>query len=266
MAGHNLAAAGTTAVLTVADARTVTSRATVRYADPARRDATGRRITSTSTIPSVAELDAAGPGMPPVLRLPPGIDYDTLARPGEIEIVSLDGVAREAVAWPPALATVARRATVLSSVIGPGASRGYELTSDDPADAAVTSPDEWIVDPDSAVVRAHLVRHYATRHGLSLLDPHLAYLTGPRPPDDVRAFRVLDSAAYRERTVREWVVRDAVGTLEIKQRGTPVIPDELRARVRPSGDRRIQRTLILARIGARAEAFWCEAAAPHRVD
>jgi hypothetical protein len=265
MARHNLATSGLAAGLLQADARTVTSRGTIRYADPARRDATGRRITSVSTIPSVAELDAADPTHLPVLRLPPGIDYPGLARAGEIEIVSLDGVAREAVAWPPPLAEVERRATVLRARGAPGTgwgmAAGYQLTSEDPDDAAISGVADWIVDPDPAVVRAHLVRHYAARHGLRLLDPHLAYLTGSAPPPGVRAFRVLDAATYRERTVRGWVVRDGVGTLEIKQRGTPVIPDELRARIRPAGDRRIQRTLIVARIGADAQAFWCEAVA-----
>jgi hypothetical protein len=273
MARHNLAVTGLDALLLRADARTVTSRGTIRYADPARRDATGRRITSTGTIPSVAELDAADPSRLPVLRLPPGIDYPGLDRPGEIEIVSLDGVVREAVAWPPPLATVARRATVLRTRAGAGAgteaasgfagspAAGYQLTSDDPDDAPVGAVGDWIVDPDPAVVRAHLVRHYAARHGLALLDGHLAYLTGPAPPPGVRAFRVLDAATYRERVVRDWVVRDGVGTLEIKQRGTPVIPDELRARIRPSGDRRVQRTLIVARIGTGVQAFWCQALA-----
>ena len=57
-----------------------------------------------STLPSVADLDAAHADRPPVLRLPPGIDYDALHRPGEVEIVSLDGGAREAVLWPAELA------------------------------------------------------------------------------------------------------------------------------------------------------------------
>lgn len=262
MARHNLAAAGLSAGLLIADARTVTSRGTIRYADPARRDSTGRRITSASTIPSVAELDAADPAAPPVLRLPPGIDYEALARPGEIEIVSLDGVVREAVAWSPEFAAVDRRATVLRSGHRTQGQERYELTSDDPDDAGVSTIQDWIVDPDPAVVRAHLVRHYAARHGLGLLDPHLAYLTGHRPPPGVRAFRVLQAAPFRERTVRDWARRDAVGTLEIKQRGTAVIPDDLRARIRPSGDRRVERTLIVARIGATPWAFWCAAVAP----
>ena len=84
----------------IADALTRVSRGLLGYADPARRDGTGRRITSVSTLPSVAELDAVHADRPPVLRLPPGIDYEALARPGEVEIVSLDGGAREAVLWP----------------------------------------------------------------------------------------------------------------------------------------------------------------------
>ncbi|HEY5878961.1 MAG TPA: class I SAM-dependent methyltransferase [Nakamurella sp.] len=253
MARHNLLAAGLEPRVMVADALTRTTRGLLPYADPARRDGTGRRITSASTIPSIAELDAAHADRPPVLRVPPGIDYDALARPGEVELVSLDGVAREAVLWPPELAGVGRRATVLS---GAG---DWEVTSDDPADVPVAPAGEYLVDPDPAVVRAHLVRHYAARHGLWLLDPHLAYLTGPAVPAGVRGFRVLDHAPYRERTVAQWARRDGIGTLEIKQRGTPIVPDQLRQRLRPAltGPTRYAATLVVARIGRQAQAFWC---------
>ena len=255
MARHNLRASGLPARLAVADALTRTSRGLLGYADPARRDS-GRRITSASTVPSIADLDAAHADRLPVLRVPPGIDYEALARPGEVELVSLDGIAREAVLWPPELAGVARRATVLA------AAGARQVTSDDPADDTVAPAGDYLVDPDPAVVRAHLVRQYATRHGLRQLDPHLAYLTGPAVPAGVRGFRVLDQAPYRERTVAGWARRDGVGTLEIKQRGTPIVPDELRKRLRPAliGPTRQAATLVVARIGRRgATAFWCRA-------
>jgi hypothetical protein len=257
MARHNLRRSGLAAALVRADARTVTTRGLLRYADPARRDVTGRRISSADTIPPVADLDAADPNDPPVLRLPPGIDYPALDRPGEIEIVSWNGVVREAVSWPPALATARRRASVLA---GDGVVE--QLTDGEPDDAPVTAPGAYLVDPDPAIVRAHLVRHYAARHRLTLLDEHLAYLTGPTPPPGVRAFEITDTAAYSERIVRDWTRRDGVGTLEIKQRGTPVVPDELRRRIRPTGDTRIARTLVIARIGRDARAFWCRAIPP----
>ncbi|MET3805115.1 hypothetical protein ABIB25_002115 [Nakamurella sp. UYEF19] len=259
MARHNLASLGVPAPVLVADALTVVSRGLLPYADPARREA-GRRITSVDTLPSVADLDHVHSARLPVLRLPPGIDYEALGRPGEVEIVSLDGGAREAVLWPPELGVTSRRATVLSST---GA--GFEVTSDDPDEVAKTvQPEhlvgEWLVDPDAAVVRAHLVRHYGCRHGLRQLDPHLAYLAGPRPAG-VRAFRVLDSAAYSVATVTGWIRRDGTGTLEIKQRGTSVVPDELRKRMRPAmtKDTTVAHTLVVARIGDRPWAFWCRA-------
>lgn len=262
MAAHNLAAAGLPPRVAVADALRRVSTRLLGYADPARRAAGGRRITSVDTVPSVADLDRVFAGRPPVLRLPPGIDYEALDRPGEVEIVSLDGSAREAVLWPAELATAARRATVLSSA-GPG----FQLTDHDPDDAGpIPAPSTlvgaWLVDPDAAVVRAHLVRHYAARHGLSQLDPHLAYLSGSVPPAGVRSFQVLDAAPFAIPTVAGWIRRDGAGTLEIKQRGTPVVPDELRKRLRPALTRAtaVRFTLVIARIGSGPWAFWCRAA------
>ncbi len=262
MAAHNLRVLGAPVRVLVADALTRVSRGLLPYADPARRDSGGRRITSVDTLPSVADLDRVHAARPPVLRLPPGIDYERLQRPGEVEVVSLDGGAREAVFWPPELATVTRRATVLST-----SADAYELTSDDP-DGIAAGPEptglvgDWIVDPDAAVVRAHLVRHYAARHGLTQLDPHLAYLSGQRPPPLGRAFLVLDAAPYALSTVAGWARRDGAGTLEIKQRGTSVIPDELRKRLRPAMTEQttVAFTLVVARIGDRPWAFWCRAA------
>lgn len=256
MARHNLAVTGRIAHLLCADARTAVTRGALRYADPARRDFTGRRITSADTIPPVAELDAADPRRPPILRLPPGIDYEALARPGEIEIVSWSGSVREAVSWPEEFATARRRATVLGDA---GRDRGVlaEFTDLDPAEDGVTPVRRYLVEPDSAVIRAHLVRQFAARHRLTRLDEHLAYLTGDEPPPGIRAFEILDAAPFSEKTVRGWLRRDQVGTVEIKQRGTPVIPDDLRRRLRPAGDTRRARTLILARIGRATMAFWC---------
>ena len=263
MARHNLLAAGRPAAVFVANALTRTSRGRLGYADPARRETGGRRITTVDTMPSVADLDVCYADRPPVLRLPPGIDYDTLRRPGEVEIVSLDGSARESVLWPAELANVARRATVLSS-----AGSGFELTSADPDELPVGPEPErlvggFLVDPDAAVVRAHLVRQYAARHGLTQLDPMLAYLSGPQPPPDTRSFQILDAAPYRIPTVAGWARRDGAGTLEIKQRGTPVVPDELRKRLRSAlaRDTAVAFTLVIARIGDRPWAFWCRATA-----
>src|SRR4029077_11178768 len=104
------------------------------------------------------------------------------------------------------------------------------------------------------------------RYGLSLLDPRLAYLTGPAVPPWVRGFQVLDAAPYREKTVAGGARRDRIGTLEIKQRGTPLIPDDLRRRLRPAliGPTTAAAPLVVARIGSDARACWGRAAEPRQ--
>jgi hypothetical protein len=257
MAAHN-----TGVPVVRADARTSASRGCVLYADPARRaSGSSRRITGLDTIPSVAELDDVHRAEPVVLRLPPGIDYDRLQRPGEVEIVSLDGGARESVLWPARFASdgVRRRATVLGS----DGSRWQVTDADsDGGDATVAREvGRYLIDPDPAVVRAHLVRHWASRHGLRLVDEHLAYLTGDAVPGDVRAFEVLDQGPVNERTIARWIRNAGVGTLEIKQRGTGVDPDEFRRRFRKalSGSTSRAATLVLARVGSGQVAYWCRA-------
>jgi hypothetical protein len=87
----------------------------------------------------------------------------------------------------------------------------------------------WIVDPDGAVVRAGLVRHYAARHGLWQLDPDIAYLSGDRLPDNVRGFEVIEELNYSERRLRQALSARDIGAVEILVRGIGVDPDALRA-------------------------------------
>ncbi|WP_019930267.1 THUMP-like domain-containing protein [Nocardia sp. BMG111209] len=172
---------------------------------------------------------------------------------GEVEVVSLDGSVREACLWPAGLATrgVTRRASVLSTG-GPG----WTITDAEPDDIPERDPGDWIIDPDGAVVRAGLVRHYAARHGLWQLDPRIAYLTGDRVPDGVRGFRILDRFDFREKTLRAELHRRDCGPLEILTRGVDLDPDALRTRIRPRGGTPF--TLVVTRIGSTPTVFLCE--------
>ncbi len=189
-----------------------------------------------------------------MVKAAPGLDPDLVPWAREVELVSLDGGVREAALWSEGLATpgVRRRASVLG-----GDGSAWELTDADPDECPVREPGEWLVDPDGAVVRAGLVRHYAARHGLGQLDPRIAYLTGDRPPQGVRAFRVLEHGRYGERTLRARLREREVGRLEILTRGVSVDPDALRKRLRLRGP--AEATAVLTRIGDTPVAFLCEA-------
>ncbi|WP_020671006.1 class I SAM-dependent methyltransferase [Amycolatopsis nigrescens] len=253
MARHNSRVAGVAPALLRADALAPSTRETVVVADPARRDSAGRRAWRPADfVPPLDELAAVYAGRDLVVKCSPGIDPAAVPWASEVELVSLDGQVREACLWSAGLAGVSRRATVLRSD-GPS----WTVTDADPDDVGAAEPGEWIIDPDGAVVRAGLVRHYAARHGLWQLDERIAYLTGDRPPPGVRAFRVLESGAYREKELRAALRRLDVGRLEILVRGLDVDPDALRRRLKPRGAGEL--SVVLTRIGRSPRAFLCRA-------
>jgi hypothetical protein len=211
-----------------ADALHPISVRTAVFADPARRDTAGRR--RTDVIPPLPDLVAAYSGRDLAVKCAPGLDFTTVPWASEVELVSLDGAVREACLWTGSLAT-------------PG--------------SPVRPVGRWLIDPDGAVVRAGLVRHYAARHGLGQLDPRIAYLTGDTRPPGTRAFEVLDHGRYTEKALRATLRRFDVGALEILVRGLSVVPDDLRRRLKPAGS--TSATVVLTRIGDTPTAFLCRA-------
>ncbi|MEV0549252.1 class I SAM-dependent methyltransferase [Nocardia salmonicida] len=259
MAAHNLAAVGRNIVLAKADALVPTTRDTVIIADPARR-ADGRRTYDPAKLqPPLPDLVAAYAGRDIAVKSAPGLDFDRLGWDGEVEVVSLDGAVREACLWSPGLTEsgITRRATVLDSRGG-----ATTLTDAAPDDIPDRAPGEWIIDPDGAVVRAGLVRHYAAKHGLWQLDPQIAYLTGDTVPTGMRGFRIEGRFELREKTLRQELARRDCGSLEILIRGVDVDPDALRKKLKQRGS--TPYTLVITRIGRAGVVFLCRAVAPTR--
>ena len=253
MARHNLGAA---ADLCRADALHPVTRDAVVVVDPARRLGGRRRSRLDEHRPTLAELIDAYRGRDLVVKCAPGIDFGQVRRlgfDGEIEVTSYQGSVREACLWSAGLAQpgVRRRASVLD--------RGEQITDTEPDECPVRPAGRWIVDPDGAVVRAGLVRHYGARHGLWQLDPDIAYLSGDRLPSGVRGFEVLEQLVFDERRLRQALAALDCGALEILVRGVRVDPDALRRRLRPRGDRPL--SVVITRIGSRAAghatAFVC---------
>lgn len=253
MARHNL---GTAAVLCRADALHPVIRDAVVILDPARRLDGRRRFGIDSHQPGLAQLIDTYRDRQFVVKCAPGIDFDHVSRlgfDGEIEVTSYQGSVREACLWSTGLTQpgVRRRASVLD--------RDEQITDTEPDDCPVRAAGRWIVDPDGAVVRAGLVRHYGARHGLWQLDPDIAYLSGDRLPGGVRGFEVLEQLAFDERRLRQALTALDCGALEILVRGVRVDPDALRRRMRLRGARSL--SAVVTRIGsgpaAQAAVFVC---------
>jgi hypothetical protein len=243
-----------------ADALRPVSRASAVTADPARRDSAGRRTWHPSDfVPPLDELALAYADRDLAVKCAPGIDFAVAPWADEIELVSLDGQVREACLWTRDLATpgVTRRASVLHGPTVLDGRAGWTITDAESDDCDVRPPGEWVVDPDGAVVRAGLVRHYAARHGLWQLDERIAYLSGDAPPPGIRAFRVLDHGHYTEKALRSELRARGIGRLEILVRGLDVDPNALRKRLKLAGSG--EATVVLTRIGSRPEMLLCHA-------
>jgi hypothetical protein len=256
MARHNL---GPAAGLCRADALHPVTRDAVVVVDPARRTGGRRRFSADDYQPGLGPLMDSYRGRDLVVKCAPGIDFDHLTRlgfDGEIEVTSYRGSVREACLWSPGLAGpgVRRRASILG-----GADQGEQITDTEPDDCPVRPAGRWIVDPDGAVVRAGLVRHYGARCGLWQLDPDIAYLSGNRLPAAVRGFEVLEQLAFDERRLRQVLSALDCGALEILVRGVQVDPDALRRRLRLRGGRPL--SVVITRIGtgsaSHATVFVC---------
>ncbi len=253
MARHNLGAA---ADLCRADALRPVTRDAVVVADPGRRRGGRRRFDPRDYRPALDRLLDVYRDRNLVVKCSPGIDFGLVRRlgfDGEIEVTCHGGAVREACLWSAGLAQpgVRRRASILD--------RGEQITDAEPSDCPVRPAGRWIVDPDGAVVRAGLVRHYGARHGLWQLDPDIAYLSGDRLPPGLRGFEVLRQLPFDERRLRRELAALDCGALEILVRGVDADPDALRRRLRPRGTQPL--SVVLTRIGsggaARATVFVC---------
>lgn len=244
MARHNL---GTDAWLVRADATVPVSRgADVVVADPARRVG-GRRITRPDQLlPPLPDLLAAWPTQELAVKCAPGLDFSDWE--GLVSLVSVDGGVKEACLYTPGLAEGVRREAL---VITHGETD--RITDAEPDGIGAGEPGRYLIDPDGAIVRAGLVRHYAHREGLWMLDERIAYLTGEKIPAGRSGFEILEVVPLKK--LKAALISHDVGSLEILVRGVDVDPDVLRKKLKLKGSRPM--AVVCTRIGAQGVALIC---------
>lgn len=220
----------------------------VIVADPARR-ADGRRITDPAKlIPPLPDLLDAFPGAAMAVKCAPGIDYSDWH--GLVSVVSVNGGVKEACLYTPDLAEAGhtREAVVIRDSF-------TERVRNEGEGVDVDKPRGFIVEPDGAVIRAGLVQQWAARHGLAMMDPHIAFLTGDAVPDGYSGFPFIEAVPLKK--LRPALQAHGAGSLEILVRGVDVDPDQLRGKLKLKGDRPM--AVAIARIGDHATAFICGA-------
>jgi len=99
----------------------------------------------------------------------------------------------------------------------------------------------FLIEPHAAIIRTGRVADYLRAHGAEPLDPHIAYgWSSSPPPASVwhRGFRLLRVETFNRKRLRRIAAELDFGpATEIKKRGFPETPEQIRGKLRLRGGR-----------------------------
>ncbi|HKJ28147.1 MAG TPA: hypothetical protein VJ965_10940, partial [Anaerolineales bacterium] len=112
------------------------------------------------------------------------------------------------------------------------------LTAETQPDLPLSEPRAFLYEPDAAILRAGLVQAVGGMLDGAMLDPEIAYLTADAytATPYTRAWPVQKWMTFSLKRLRELLRERNVGSVTIKKRGSPLVPDELAAQLKLEGD------------------------------
>ena len=235
------------------DATTAEVAGQVLHVDPDQRDAAGRRSLRLEQIrPDLVRLQQMAAGCRAGgIKLSPASNFGGKFPDAQVELVSLHGECKLACIWSgEAGEPGVWQATVLPS--------GATLQGDPLAAwPEFSEVQEFLYDPDPAIVRAGLVNLLTERLPLFRLDDADEYLTSSTRVDSpfVTGFETLDVLSRNEKQLRQYLRQHQVGTVEIKCRQIPLDVEKLRKSLPLAGSE--SRTLIYARVAGKTQVVIC---------
>ncbi|MGD9894169.1 MAG: SAM-dependent methyltransferase, partial [Dehalococcoidia bacterium] len=222
------------------------------FVDPSRRTTAGRRVFDAHNYqPPLAEVLAWRSRFRLLaVKLAPGIrDTDLAGVEAEVEFVAEGNDLKEAVLWLGAGVSEGRTATILPD--------GVTLHSDGDEAPPVRPAGSVLYEPNSAVIRAHLLGTLARRLDAWQFDRSIAYLSAGELRHDrfARAWSIETVLPFSVDRVRRYLRSHEVGRVTVKKRGSPLEPEAFLRMLRLHGEN--ERTVVLTRQLGRPVALIC---------
>jgi hypothetical protein len=234
------------------------------FFDPARRELNGtkgtkavRKFDPSDFSPSFDFVLSCASKKPTAVKLGPGHPLDAIPDESEAQWVSVRGDLVELTLWFGSL----KRESVARSALLIDANGTHELTSSthQRSSAPVSELGDFLYEPDNSIIRSQLIAELAKDLGLALVHPEIAYLTSDQKIESpwLRGFRVLENLPFDRKQLKAALRQRDIGILEIKKRGSDLVPEQLRKELQLKG--KGTATLIVTRIGDAHRALICEA-------
>lgn len=185
------------------------------------------------------------------IKLGPGHPHEAIDDEAEAQWVSVNGDLVELSLW---FGAAARPGIKRAALLIDGSGKHHEVTSDsvERLDAPYGDLGEYIYEPDNAIIRSHLLGQLADSLGLHIFANEIAYLSGVEGASSIKSpwlkgYRVLDNLTFDRKKLKAYLRERNIGTLEIKKRGSDVVPEQLRKEMALKGEGAA--TLIVTRVG-----------------
>jgi len=204
--------------------------ATAAYADPSRRVA-GKRVFSlhqmqpplTSLLQLQQQIAALG------VKVMPSVNDAEVPIASGVEFISHAGVCKEAILWFGPLAVYKRWANVYTG-------GGWQLltASGAPPPLGPLQAGQFLHEPDPALIRAGSFAELCLRLDAFLFNAQIAYLVSAQLKLDpvVQSFLIHEIHPFSLKMLNQRLHALGIGEVELKKRGFPVEPEELRKRLK----------------------------------
>lgn len=204
------------------------------YIDPSRRVKNKRTVSLSDSLPSVEQMlpkilshiDAVG------IKVSPAISYEELEKlpyNPEVEVIADEFECKQIMLWFGILKTTAFRATILPEK--------YTLETSHPSKHVETStPKKYIIEPNCAIIRSHLIDEFAQQAGCKKLDPLIAYLTSDNLPVAVghqyKGYEIISFSRFNLKKLKKTLSEMNISRIDIAKRGLSQKPDEIRKKLK----------------------------------
>jgi hypothetical protein len=240
LAEANVEAMGLAARVTLRGADWTTEMAAGRlpsaaaaFADPARRVGDERIFSLRAMQPPIGALLQLQAQIPSLgVKVMPGLNKGEIPPACGVEFISHAGVCKEAVLWFGPLATHPMWASVHTDT---ETGTGWHSLHDTAAPPlGPLAMDMTLHEPDPAVIRAGTFAPLCMALGAHLFDPQIAYFVGEKRATHplVQSFHLLEIHPFHLKTLQARLRALNIGRVELKKRGAPFAPENLRGRLK----------------------------------